>query len=109
LYRYRLQILLVFPGAAACIALHFNNIAKWLLSCTVEQRDRLRRSLQAAGMIRRTKMLYYALVFLLIAILAAVFGFGGVAIVSAGIAKILFFVFIVLFLVSLITHMSRRV
>jgi len=54
-------------------------------------------------------MLYYALVFLLIAILAAVFGFGGVAIASAGIAKILFFVFIVLFLVSLITHMSRRV
>jgi uncharacterized membrane protein YtjA (UPF0391 family) len=58
---------------------------------------------------RRTEMLYYALFFLLIAILAAVFGFGGVAIVSAGIAKILFFVFIVLFLVSLITHMSRRV
>jgi uncharacterized membrane protein YtjA (UPF0391 family) len=54
-------------------------------------------------------MLYYALVFLLIAILAAVFGFGGIAIASAGIAKILFFVFIVLFLVSLITHMSRRV
>jgi uncharacterized membrane protein YtjA (UPF0391 family) len=54
-------------------------------------------------------MLYYALVFLLIALLAAVFGFGGVAIVSAGIAKILFFVFIVLFLVSLITHVSRRV
>lgn len=54
-------------------------------------------------------MLYYALVFLLIAILAAVFGFGGVAIASAGIAKILFFVFVVLFLVSLITHMSRRV
>jgi len=53
-------------------------------------------------------MLYYALVFLLIAILAAVFGFGGVAIVSAGIAKILFFVFIVLFVVSLITHLSRR-
>jgi uncharacterized membrane protein YtjA (UPF0391 family) len=54
-------------------------------------------------------MLYYALVFLLIAVVAAVFGFGGVAIASAGIAKILFFVFVVLFLVSLITHMSRRV
>jgi len=54
-------------------------------------------------------MLYYALVFLLIAILAAMFGFGGIAIASAGIAKILFFVFIVLFVVSLITHMSRRV
>ena len=44
-----------------------------------------------------------------VAIVAAILGFGGVAIVSAGIAKILFFVFIVLFLVSLITHMSRRV
>jgi uncharacterized membrane protein YtjA (UPF0391 family) len=54
-------------------------------------------------------MLYYALVFLLIAILAGFFGFGGIAIVSAGIAKILFFVFIVLFLVSLITHVSRRI
>lgn len=58
---------------------------------------------------KENEMLYYALVFLLIAILAAVFGFGGIAIVSAGVAKILFFVFIVLFLVSLITHMSRRV
>jgi uncharacterized membrane protein YtjA (UPF0391 family) len=54
-------------------------------------------------------MLYYALVFLLIAILAAIFGFGGIAVVSAGVAKILFFVFIVLFVVSLITHVSRRV
>jgi uncharacterized membrane protein YtjA (UPF0391 family) len=54
-------------------------------------------------------MLYYALVFLLISIVAAIFGFGGIAIASAGIAKILFFIFIVLFLVSLITHVSRRV
>jgi len=54
-------------------------------------------------------MLYYALVFLLISILAAIFGFGGIAIASAGVAKILFFIFIVLFLVSLITHVSRRV
>jgi uncharacterized membrane protein YtjA (UPF0391 family) len=54
-------------------------------------------------------MLYYALVFLLVSILAAIFGFGGISIASAGIAKILFFIFIVLFLVSLITHVSRRV
>jgi len=75
---------------------------------------RPRDRLGAASMERRvskgeTKMLYYALVFLLVAIVAAVLGFGGVAVISAGIAKILFFVFIVLFLVSLITHMSRRV
>jgi len=54
-------------------------------------------------------MLYYALVFLLIAILAAVFGFGGIAVAFGGIAKILFFLFIVLFLVSLVMHVGRRV
>jgi uncharacterized membrane protein YtjA (UPF0391 family) len=54
-------------------------------------------------------MLYYALVFLLVSIVAALFGFGGIAVAFAGVAKILFFVFLVLFLVSLITHVSRRV
>jgi uncharacterized membrane protein YtjA (UPF0391 family) len=53
-------------------------------------------------------MLHYALVFLVIAILAAVFGFGGVAVASAGIAKILFFFFLIAFLVSLVMHMGRR-
>ena len=54
-------------------------------------------------------MLHYALVFLVIALIAAVFGFGGVAIAAAGIAKILFFLFIVAFVVSLIMHAGRRV
>lgn len=52
-------------------------------------------------------MLYYALVFLLIALVAAVFGFTGVYVAAAGIAKILFFLFLILFLVSLIA--GRRV
>jgi len=52
-------------------------------------------------------MLYYALVFLLIALVAAIFGFTGVYVAAAGIAKILFFLFLVLFLVSLIA--GRRV
>jgi uncharacterized membrane protein YtjA (UPF0391 family) len=47
-------------------------------------------------------MLHYAAVFLVIALIAAVFGFGGIAAGAAGIAKILFFVFLVLFVVSLI-------
>ena len=54
-------------------------------------------------------MLHYALVFLLIAILAAIFGFGGVAVAAAGIAKILFFLFLIAFLVSLVMHLGRRV
>ena len=48
------------------------------------------------------KMLGWAITFLIIALIAAVFGFGGIAAASAGIAKILFFIFLVLFVVSLL-------
>jgi uncharacterized membrane protein YtjA (UPF0391 family) len=48
-------------------------------------------------------MLSYAWVFLILAIIAAVFGFGGVAVAAAGIAKVLFFIFIALFVVGLLT------
>ena len=47
-------------------------------------------------------MLHYAWIFLVLAIIAAIFGFGGIAAASVGIAKILFFVFIVLFIISLL-------
>jgi uncharacterized membrane protein YtjA (UPF0391 family) len=47
-------------------------------------------------------MLGWAVVFLIIALVAAVFGFGGIAAASAGIAKLLFFIFLVLFIISLI-------
>ncbi len=54
-------------------------------------------------------MLYWAVVFLIIAIIAAVFGFTGVYVAAAGIAKILFFIFLVLFIVSLLAGgWSRR-
>lgn len=53
-----------------------------------------------------TPMLHYAIVFLVIALIAAVLGFGGLAGSAIGIAKILFFVFLVLFVISLI--MGRR-
>jgi len=47
-------------------------------------------------------MLHYAVVFLVVALIAAVFGFTGIAAASAGVAKILFFLFLALFVVSLI-------
>jgi uncharacterized membrane protein YtjA (UPF0391 family) len=47
-------------------------------------------------------MLSWALMFLVIAIIAALFGFGGIATASAGIAKILFFIFVIGFLITLI-------
>lgn len=52
-------------------------------------------------------MLSWALTFFLIAIIAAVFGFSGIAASASGIAQILFFVFLVAFFVSLIMNFSR--
>jgi uncharacterized membrane protein YtjA (UPF0391 family) len=52
-------------------------------------------------------MLYWAAVFFVIALVAAVFGFGGLAASAAGAAKILFAVFLVLALVSLV--FGRRI
>ena len=53
-------------------------------------------------------MLYYALVFFIIAIIAAVFGFGGIAAGAAGIAKILFWGFIVVAVITLVAGLVRR-
>ncbi len=47
-------------------------------------------------------MLRYAVIFFIVAIIAGVFGFGGIAEGASDIARILFYIFIVLFLVSLI-------
>jgi uncharacterized membrane protein YtjA (UPF0391 family) len=54
-------------------------------------------------------MLSWALTFLIIAIIAAVLGFGVVAGTAAWIAKILFVVFLILFVVSLIGGRRVRV
>jgi uncharacterized membrane protein YtjA (UPF0391 family) len=52
-------------------------------------------------------MLGWALTFFVIALIAAIFGFGGIAGASAGIAQILFGVFLVLFVASLILRAVR--
>lgn len=52
-------------------------------------------------------MLRYAIIFLAIALLAALFGFGGIAGAAAGIAKILFWIFVVLFLGSIVLNFLR--
>ena len=53
-------------------------------------------------------LLYWAVIFLVIAIVAALLGLGGVAGFSIAIAQLLFVVFIVLFIISLIAHLLRR-
>jgi len=54
------------------------------------------------------EMLYYALVFLVIAILAAILGFTGLAGTAVGIAKVLFFLFLIAFVVSLVMGYRGR-
>ncbi|MDX5359612.1 MAG: DUF1328 domain-containing protein [Rhodobacterales bacterium] len=52
-------------------------------------------------------MLGWAITFLIVALIAGVLGFGGIAGTSVGIAKVLFFIFIILFVVSLIARAIR--
>jgi len=54
------------------------------------------------------QMLRYAVVFFLVAIVAAIFGFTGIAAGAAEIAKVLFVIFLILFVASLIVGVLRR-
>jgi uncharacterized membrane protein YtjA (UPF0391 family) len=54
-------------------------------------------------------MLSWAVAFFIVALVAAVFGFTGIAMGAAAVGKVLFFIFIVLFLLSLVAHVSRRI
>ncbi|MBT1703526.1 DUF1328 domain-containing protein [Chryseosolibacter indicus] len=47
-------------------------------------------------------MLRWSVIFFVIAIIAAIFGFGGIAEGAADIAKILFFIFLALFVIAIL-------
>ena len=53
-------------------------------------------------------LLYYAIVFLIVAIIAAALGFGGVAGTAMEGARLIFWVAIVLFIVSIVASFIRR-
>jgi uncharacterized membrane protein YtjA (UPF0391 family) len=53
-------------------------------------------------------MLYWALMFLVVALVAAIFGFGGIASTATGIAQVLFVIAIIMFVVSLFAGFMRR-
>ncbi len=52
-------------------------------------------------------MLGWAIIFFLLALVAGIFGFTGIAIASASIAKILFFLFLALFIISAVARALR--
>ncbi|MBV9627777.1 MAG: DUF1328 domain-containing protein [Xanthobacteraceae bacterium] len=53
-------------------------------------------------------MLNLVVTLLIIALIAAIFGFGGIAGAAIGIAKIIFFVALVLFLIAALTGLVGR-
>jgi uncharacterized membrane protein YtjA (UPF0391 family) len=57
---------------------------------------------------RSSTMLYWSATFFLIALLSAVLGFGNLAAGAADIAKVLFFLFLVLFVISFIVGLFSR-
>jgi uncharacterized membrane protein YtjA (UPF0391 family) len=54
-------------------------------------------------------MLHYAVVFFIIAISAAVFGFGGIAAGAVSIAKVLFVLFLIAAAVTFLLSLGRKV
>ena len=53
-----------------------------------------------------TTILKWALVFFIISIVAAIFGFGGISAASADVARILFFIFIAIFVALLVLGLT---
>ena len=57
---------------------------------------------------KENQMLHYSVVFLVIALIAAVFGFGGIAAGAVEIAKILFFLFAIMAIVSFVISLIKK-
>ena len=53
-------------------------------------------------------MLRYSVIFLVIALVAALFGFGGIASGAVEIAKILFFVFVIIAVVTFVVSLVKK-
>jgi uncharacterized membrane protein YtjA (UPF0391 family) len=65
-------------------------------------------AVQRYKLLQESVMLHYAVVFFVVALIAALFGFGGIASSAAGIAQVLFFIFLVLAVVGFIVGLIRR-
>ncbi len=53
-------------------------------------------------------MLAWSVIFFILAIIAGILGFGGIQFAAISIAKILFFIFLISFIISFIFHIKRK-
>jgi uncharacterized membrane protein YtjA (UPF0391 family) len=70
--------------------------------------ESLRLSKQIKHSPNQLVMIRWIITFLVIALIAALLGFGGIAAGAAGIAKIIFYIFLVLLAASVLMHLFRR-
>jgi uncharacterized membrane protein YtjA (UPF0391 family) len=70
-------------------------------------RDRWSRRYRNQKFERSSAMLSWVVTFLVVALIAGILGFGGIAGVSIEIAKTIFFIAIVLFLISAVVGLAR--
>jgi uncharacterized membrane protein YtjA (UPF0391 family) len=70
-------------------------------------RDRIRADVETEMANEELNMLSWVVTFLVVALIAGILGFGGIAGASIEIAKIIFFVAIILFLVSAVVGLAR--
>ena len=81
------------------------ELPQTLLPATSGHTRNLRRARAAQ---EELVLLHYAVVFLVIALVAALFGFGGIAAGAVGIAKILFFVFVIMAVVTFVLGIMKK-
>jgi len=86
---------------------HCRRRAQWMHRGAKPQPSMIQAALGGAAP-REPTMLHYAVVFFVIALVAALFGFGGIAAGAVGIAKVLFFIFIVLAVASFLFGLVRQ-
>jgi uncharacterized membrane protein YtjA (UPF0391 family) len=53
-------------------------------------------------------MLRYSVIFLVVALVAALFGFGGIASGAVEIAKVIFFVFVIIAIVTFVVSLVKK-
>jgi uncharacterized membrane protein YtjA (UPF0391 family) len=92
------------------------QLCRWILArgtrakpaVFVRRRSSFVRSADDHWRLHMGNLLHYALIFLVVALIAAAVGFGGVAGFAMEAARLLFWVFIVLFVISLVAGLVRR-
>ena len=53
-------------------------------------------------------MLYFAVIFLVVALIAALLGFGGIVVAAAGMAKIVFLLFLILAVITFLMSLAKN-